>query len=509
MVNCVQPLTCFDPFNLSPVLIHPYVNTMDQRRRLLPAIEFTAPYKRQAKPTSCTYMSSSPAEIKRMIAFHLRNCEENPNGPSDIKRLRLVNKEFSVIGAEFLLPVIHLTFQTKSFERLRTISQHPFYSKRVTHLQYEPDTFSTKYENEEEWITSIVNSMVDCDIEPFIVSQAKRERLLKSENEGNAAHCERRGFFNAYRAVDRDQIKIRHQPDPYNSLLIAQAIAQLPNLVDVTLSFESAMIAHANASGHAYKELLFPPFGDNCHEDPYGVMQLYSVLSGVASAGIQLKTLNCGKIDWRLLQLDDIKFGIMKRAIRHLETLNIMFYVGGNLEGDALRAEIIKCGTSLVDYQMCKFLSAAPDLKTLSLHIDRSGGLNLEYMVGTTTWASLRVLELDYIITSQKTLIDLLKRHGGTLKELGLHSLVLMRGSWASALPAVRHAVKLQDFRAIGNWTDRGSLHRLTIDTSMYSQGLPEAYLPQSCRRGQAVKEYVLGLRKECPLWVFMASPSL
>ena len=67
--------------SLSLTLIHPYVNTMDQRRQLLPAIEFTAPYKPQAKPTSSTYMSSSPADKKRMIAFHLRNCEENLDGP--------------------------------------------------------------------------------------------------------------------------------------------------------------------------------------------------------------------------------------------------------------------------------------------------------------------------------------------------------------------------------------------------------------------------------------------
>lgn len=57
-------------------------------------------------------MDRVPAEIKRMIAFELRNCDEDLHGPLDIKRFRLVNKQFSIIGAEYLLKEIHLTFET-------------------------------------------------------------------------------------------------------------------------------------------------------------------------------------------------------------------------------------------------------------------------------------------------------------------------------------------------------------------------------------------------------------
>ena len=87
-----------------------------------------------------------------MIAFNLRNCDQNPHGPRDIKQFRLVSTEFAAIGASYLLPVIHLTFQSKSFERLRTISKHPFYSQHVTRLHYEPDTFRSTLEIEEDWV---------------------------------------------------------------------------------------------------------------------------------------------------------------------------------------------------------------------------------------------------------------------------------------------------------------------------------------------------------------------
>ena len=271
--------------------------------------------------------------------------------------------------------------------------------------------------------------------------------------------------------------------------------------MEVTLSLESAMITNSNAFRHAYKDVYFPPKGDNNHRYPYGVMQLYSVLSGVVSAGIQLKILNCGKIDWKLLQMPENQFTIVKRAIKHLETLHVKFYLGaGYLEGYALKLEIKKSGTFLVNYRMGEFLSAAQDLKTLSLYIDRSGGVELEHMVSNTTWASLRVLELDFILAAQETLIHLLQRHGGTLKELGINNLVLITGGWASAIPAIRNVVKLKDFRAVGTWTTHLSLQRWTIDTSPYSQELPTAGLSPPRKLGKAIKEYVLGFGSECPL---------
>ena len=444
-----------------------------------------------------------------MIAFHLRNCEENPDGPRDIKCLRLVNKEFSVIGAEFLLPTIHLTFQTKSFERLRTISQHSFYSQHVTHLEYEPDAFRMTYRNEEEWKAGIRDLKSNCELEHRVKLEAKRGSSANLGYERNLPHSEVRQFFNAYKAVDYDQINLRHQPDAYNSLLVAQAITRLPNLEEVTFSFESAMIRHPDAFRRAYEGNLYPPTGDNCHMYPYGVMQLYSVLNGVARAGIRLKTLSCGKVDWKLLQMDETRIRTIKRAIKHLETLQIMFYAGaGYLEGYALEAETEKCAMFLKDHQMCDFLSAAPDLKTLDLYIDRSGGMGLEYMVGKTTWASLRVLELDCIIAEQEILIDLVQRHAGTLKELGLHNLVLVTGGWPSAVSAIRNIVKLKELHAVGTWTDHEPLQYWAIDTCTRPQKRSMARPAQPRKLGMAIREYLLGSERECPLLDTVAYPS-
>ena len=60
---------------------------------------------------------------------------------SDIKKLHLVNKALSVVAAEFLLEEVYLIFKKDSFERLRQISNHAFFSKRMKSLRYEPDAF--------------------------------------------------------------------------------------------------------------------------------------------------------------------------------------------------------------------------------------------------------------------------------------------------------------------------------------------------------------------------------
>ena len=471
--------------------------------KLLPAFE-CQPFKDSSIPsTSADTMNRCPPEIKRSIAFHLRNHDDNLDGPRDIKSFRLVNKEFSDIGAEFLLPVIHLTFQTNSFERLQTISQHSFYSKRVTHLLYKPDAFDM---GEEDRMKQFLR-----------LPKTNRERGelandCKLEEMDNPVHDQWLKFYTACKAIVHDQTSIRDQIDSYNCSLLAGAIALLPNLTEVTLSFENAFLSSTNAFRRAYRNTIHLPKGDNGHKQPYGVMQLYSVLSAVASAETKLKTLNCGKIDWKLLKLDEDKTKTIKSVMKNLEALRIIFSVGeGYLKGLALESEVEKCGAFLTDYRMCDLLSAATDLKIMSLYVERSGRVGLQYMVGTTTWASLRSVDLDSIFVAEVILIGFLKRHTATLKELGLNHIVIIDGSWISALPAIRDAVKLKEFRALGAWITQDPFRHYPIDTSMNCKEVLEArmYGPPSKREafsnlwkpqelGMAVGTYLI-LGGTCP----------
>lgn len=62
-------------------------------------------------------MDTLPAEIKRMIDSSLEEV-------FSIKKLRLVNKAFSVAAAGFSLEEVCLIFKADSFEHLRQIYNH-------------------------------------------------------------------------------------------------------------------------------------------------------------------------------------------------------------------------------------------------------------------------------------------------------------------------------------------------------------------------------------------------
>ncbi len=453
-------------------------------------------------------MDSLPMELKCQIAFYLRNCDANPHGPRDIKQFRLVNKDFSIAGAKYLLPEIYLTFQSQSFERLRTISEHPFFSQHVKQLRYKPDVYNDREERCYYWSKyydrlSVINKIMQY-VEP--AGAESKRAILVLERELKDVHQR----YETYKAICSDQESIRSQHDSYNFDLVTQAMARLPNLAEVTLNFEQGTVMQSNAFNRAYAGSIFLPRGDYGHKSPYGTMQLRSVLFGAACAGTKLKSLGCGKIHWKFLTADEEQMEIMKTAVKHLEYFRIMLYTGrGSLRSGGSGSEAWQCLRFLKnDLRMCELLSAMKDLKILNLSTDETPGADLDYAVGTTFWASLRVFELGSILVTEKTLIDFLKRHAGTLKELELNDITLLDGGWTSALPRIRIAVELEGFRAVGYWrayyqtnyqTRIWQHEDWTMDTSQNSLDVPDPVLSKRFKLGLAVRKYVLE-GGNCPL---------
>ena len=322
------------------------------------------------------------------------------------------------------------------------------------------------------------------------------ERKLEAfQAEVSAAQAELRGKLEAYKAFVSDQESIRHQKDSYNVQLVAQAIARLPNLTEVTLNFEHRGYPPKKAFKRAYADSIFQPLEYCDHGLPDSVMQLWSILCGVVSAESQLKALSADWMGLNLLQ----KFGehdteLLKRSVKDLETLHIVFKADlGTLGNTALSQEIADCEDFLRNYHMCDFISAARNLKILDLCLNEEFAfeIDLKYIVGTTTWSSLRVVDFDLFTTTEKTLINFLHRHSETLKTLGLHHIMLTGASWVSVLPKIRNAVKLEDFRATRWWGTDNSSECWGICTSpdYKCDGIT---LLSACKLGLAVKSYVL-----------------
>ena len=315
--------------------------------------------------------------------------------------------------------------------------------------------------------------------------------------------------YELYKEVHFDQMQIRQQRDPYYAKMVAKAIARLPKLVGVTLSFAHGGVPHSTAFIRAYAETLHLPEGDDGHRSPYGVTQLSSVLLGVASAGTKVRSLDCGKVDWKFLKTDETRMEKIKLAMKHLEYFHILLSADPQGLSTSLHLDDIgdmsfepeRCNDFLQNYRMCELVSAAKDLKTLSISLDVPAATELKYMVGTTTWASLRVVYFEAIRTGEDTIVEFLERHAGTLKKFGLCDIILMegQGDWTALLPRIREAVKLDEFCANGYWWAEDPYQFWEVNTCWYPSDSTGFLLGPPDTLSDAVENYVLN-GGNCPL---------
>lgn len=89
---------------------------------------------------------------------------------SDLKNARLTCKTLGVIGAETLLPTIHVVFTKQSIERLRDVSLHPIISLHVNEIIYEADRVD-HYDRQKDWEGDVVDSEYLANLSPESVEE--------------------------------------------------------------------------------------------------------------------------------------------------------------------------------------------------------------------------------------------------------------------------------------------------------------------------------------------------
>jgi len=85
----------------------------------------------------------------------------------DLKNIRLTCKTFGDIGAETLLPVIHVVFTKQSFERLRDVSLHRIFSLHVNEIVYEADRLD-HYDDQEDWECDVFDPNYPSNLSPYV-----------------------------------------------------------------------------------------------------------------------------------------------------------------------------------------------------------------------------------------------------------------------------------------------------------------------------------------------------
>ncbi len=425
-----------------------------------------------------------PTEIKRIIAFHLLSDDPADGEIIHIKQLRLVNKDYALVAAEPLFSEIYLMLKPESFERMRQISVHPSYSKLVKSLRYEPDGL-VKYSDYRDWVES--HPSATRYLSKNEQWQAMLARLTKYTGEhGYEAGCQNyeeqyavaiqsdewlRSNYNPYQKNFQDQAFIRQRE--HNRGLFMEAMARLPGLEHVIVNFEYGIMKQMAALRKSFP--VTDEWSRAAEEKiPQGVMQLRSILLSAQDADTRLKVLRCGEIHWKFFRLPEADFDRIKSALSHLTHIEIA------IEGS-------RCHTNKNNPRLCQFLSVAKNLRILKVQ----SWTELKDCVGQNTWRFLTSVQIWYLDADEDSLVDFLERHAGTLQDLTLRRVKLLKGSWLSALPRVREAIKLKTFNIDAltsvNPASSGEEH-WCIDCF----GFTPLQIAQKEKLGTAIKAYVL-----------------
>ncbi|KAL8717726.1 MAG: hypothetical protein Q9225_005052 [Loekoesia sp. 1 TL-2023] len=87
--------------------------------------------------------SCLPTELQAMICAYLPE--------SDLLNWRLVSRSLGAVGAQYLLPTVHLYFENSGFARLQQIFKNPTVCSGVHSLQYNVTSFIPSLRNVEDW----------------------------------------------------------------------------------------------------------------------------------------------------------------------------------------------------------------------------------------------------------------------------------------------------------------------------------------------------------------------
>ena len=394
-----------------------------------------------------------PNEILHQIFSHLQ--------PQQVANLRLACKAFSTIGLQCLVPEIHLIFKPSSFDHLRLISEHPVLSQHVHTLFYEADSLED-YDSMKEWKKNIMvpdwRNTVDCTLVPYPPLDASQrekrayrrhmEKVLKAPRYIYSA-TQLKNAYEEFKHFVWVQNYMRQYD--YNSEVIRDAMAKLPNLKTIELSlFECLRNGRSPKLENAFAKGLSAACGEHGYGGPCGVGQLRSLLVGASDAGLEIETLRCGTVQWQFFAERDSVFDKVKHAVRCLRTLE--FYITTRCDENRDSQELYCEETSLcAGYleetgRLHDFVTSAPQLKNLTLFFDYDSPESpacLGDLVGHFVWNSLRLASFCKISTTEEELMDFYKRHAKTLREIRIDSMYLDYGSWASIFGGVRETLSL------------------------------------------------------------------
>ena len=378
-----------------------------------------------------------PPEIAMLICHEIDR--------ADVPRLRLVSRFWNDAASPYLRHKPRLVFKQDSFNRLLDLSKHPFFSKFVKSLVYEPNTL--KKPDRGTWERD--NPLLpDTDGLPYLPRPDATKRDMR-EYQKPLSKERMDEAWSMYEKFYQEQANLREREYGFGEL--REAISNFPNLRKVSMSFGYALGFEegytTDDNTNPYLPALPAARADEWYPDPCGVPQMRSLVLAIHEANIQLKSLRIGEVNWRFLALDSTIIDKMKEVLAPLEQFELHISTGYGEEDDEIGIEIPECRDFLHNNSLHNFVSAASRVEDLYIGFDWSepySPADFSNIFQSTKWPFLRVLTLESIETSEEIWLSFLKRHASTLRELTLCSIELSSGAWVDVLERMQQSLSLE-----------------------------------------------------------------
>ena len=409
---------------------------------LSPKNVYKMPRPSAPKSADCP-IDKLPAEIIHMICFYLR--------PTELANLRLASRLVGPISLQYMVPEVHLVLAKDSFEQLKAIAAHPIASKYVTSFFFEADRFSKWHR--ERWEQSVVS--------PEYVSHlgelGVQGQSYRYDNDGNLwmhgrgldspprHHYTEKEMAHAY---EKYVELLRFQQMHPNVTEMAEAMKRFPRLNELKMT-----ISDCGQSRTSRLKKLFQPALTNRYEtdatpdtrlESLGLQQMRSLLLGAYHAGLKVETLQCGLVDWRILDQTSETFARMRDSVSNVKNLRLYFDTGGDLYyGNPWWRP---SEPQDLERRLGDLVTAASKLEHLQIGFKYDDPIwltSLKNIVGEHHWPSLKSINLKLIDTTEDDLVSFCFRHASTLKSVHLTNIVILERDLYGALERMREILTL------------------------------------------------------------------
>ena len=374
----------------------------------------------------------------------------------DISSLRLVSKFWHNVATPYLTEEARLIFKQSSFTNLSNVASHLPLSKHVKSLYYEPNVL-----HRHPWVEWEENLLtrVNCDELPPPPSLGASRRDWRSWHRALTKACrpetpsyteaEKDEAWEIYRKLLLEQEDLR--AGDYGASELQDALSRFPQLVKVNMNHGWGLWSRdgnpRKPKTDPYAAALTHAGGDHHHADPSGVRQMRSLMLAIRDAKRKIDTLRVGDVSWKFLQQDEATLNKMKEVLIPLEVLQLVISTGFDFDEEEIGTEIPECRRFLSNNKLHDFISAAPDLKHLTICFDwyepYCPALFIN-VVDSTRWSYLRRVTFECIETSEHDWLDFFQRHSPTLKSVAVNTIGLLDGEWSNVLENMQQCLNLE-----------------------------------------------------------------